>query len=130
MKPSKRAEPTIVQVPRMYSKKKDVINFLKVCMNEQEDIIEELLEHAESKKQFIIDTLEDLKADSQLTGDKWRMIAFSRALKEIKNVTVPIVSGKQAMNLKGIGKKISKIIDLVLSKGRSLTKEEIDEYEN
>lgn len=68
----------------------------------------------------IISNLEALLKEAQAskeTKDKFRVRAYLNAIKEIKNCGYEIKSGKQALDLKGVGKKIAEKIQEIVDTG-------------
>jgi len=80
--------------------------------------IRTIWDNAEKKKSLIIDALTQLYEEHKAKGDRFRSIAYGRALTQIKKMTSPIVSGKQAKKIKGIGKGIADKIDEILRTGK------------
>lgn len=118
-------EDNFVMVPKMTDDKGQVIPFLRVCMNQTEDTILELWDEALARNQLVLDTLEQLRTENESDDtSRWQSIAYAKAIKELKKLKIPIVSGEQARKIKGIGKGIAGAIDEVLRTGKIKPKEE------
>lgn len=119
------SEGKFTKVPTMTSSRKEILNFLEVCMKTHHpDLtrgdLEQMWDDQRNRLPEIIDYLEALKdkyAASTDPKDRWRLITYNKALRVLKTVEVPIVSGKQAQKLPGIGAGISKKIDEILQTG-------------
>jgi len=74
-------------------------------------------DHYESKKVLILKYLELLREQYTAEGDRWRIKAYSGAVKAIRATKIPIASGEQAIKLKGVGKSIAAKIDEILETG-------------
>lgn len=115
----------LVQVPKMTDPKERIFEFLEVCMEQPEKEINTLWVEAYSKNKIILDALERLRAESSSDDtSRWQSIAYAKAIKELKKIEVPIVSGAQAQRIKGVGKGIATVIDEVLRSGELKPKEE------
>ena len=119
------AEGKFINVPAITGSRKEILDFLEVCMRTQHPGIvrgdlEEMWDEQRDRLPEIIDYIELLRdkySASKDPKDRWRLITYNRALRVLKTVEVPIVSGKQAEKLRGIGKGISKKIDEILQTG-------------
>ena len=65
----------------------------------------------------IITILNDILKIHKLNKDRFRVIAYQRAIYVIKNLEHPLESGKQALKYDGIGKGISQKIDDIIKTG-------------
>lgn len=112
-------------VPKLSDDKGEIISFLRVCMNQPTEVIEELWDEAFEKNKIILEALEQLRIESSADEtNRWQSIAYAKAIKELKTLEVPIVSGEQAKKIKGVGKGIAAAIDEVLRSGELKPKEE------
>jgi DNA polymerase/3'-5' exonuclease PolX len=123
------ADGKLVEVPKLSDPKDAIINYLTVCMDTPVDEIQGLWDTASSTKQLILDGLEELKKEHEQSGEgsKWQSISYAKAIRELKKIDVPIVSGDQAKKIKGIGKGIAGAIDEIIRSGRLKPKEERDQ---
>jgi len=112
----------LTTVPTMADSRNEILDYLEACVQtEHPGVTREDLETAWGEQlqrlQPVLDYLEVLRTEYLEAGDRWRMISYSKAIKALKAVEVPIVSGKQAQKLRGIGSGIAKKIDEVLKTG-------------
>ena len=115
----------LIKVPKMTDSKEKIIEFLEVCTGQTEKVITSLWVEAYRKNKIILDSLESLRIESSADDtSRWQSIAYAKAIKELKKLEVPIVSGAQAQRVKGIGKGIATVIDEVLRSGELKPKEE------
>jgi len=111
----------LTRIPNVYSSEEELFNFALACVKEnhegvtEEDVRNEW-DYYMNKKLLIIDVLQILKQENS-GKDLWRYTAYSRAITNINKFKGPIVSGKQAMMIKGVGKNIADKIDDVLNAG-------------
>ena len=66
---------------------------------------------------LIISQLTELRNHFQIEKEKFRAIAYTKAITAIKNIKEPIVSTDQLIGVKGIGEKIRQKIDQLLNDG-------------
>jgi len=109
-------------VPEIDDSKEDILNFLIVCMQNKvpgidEGGVDEIWKFMENKKKLVLRYLAALKEKHISEGDKWRSIAYSKAIRAIKESHLPIASGEQAMMLPGVGKSIGAKIEEILTTG-------------
>ncbi|CAO3629195.1 unnamed protein product [Cunninghamella echinulata] len=71
------------------------------------------------KNKNIIEILEFLEHSRELRGDKINSLSYRKAITAIKSYPFEIKSVREAIQLKGIGKKTGKIIDDYLTKGKT-----------
>ena len=112
----------LTPVPAADGSTADIFEYLVACMHElnpglSEDEIREMWDHYESKKVLILKYLELLREQYTAEGDRWRIKAYSGAVKAIRATKIPIASGEQAIKLKGVGKSIAAKIDEILETG-------------
>ena len=70
-----------------------------------------------SMNDLIISQLTELRNHFQIEKEKFRAIAYTKAITAIKNIKEPIVSTDQLIGVKGIGEKIRQKIDQLLNDG-------------
>jgi len=80
---------------------------------------------SENRNALIIEHLSKLLGRYRAEGDKWRIVAYNRAIKSIAAYPRPITSGKQAQLIPGIGRRIAEKIDEILSTGELQKAKEI-----
>src|SRR5437016_13077738 len=103
-----------------------VLNDILACVNKKYpdimlDDIQGLWDDALSRNQLIISILKDLGREYEVStdrNDRFRAISYKKAVNILSKVTIPIISGKQAMALEGIGKRIGDKIDEILKTGK------------
>jgi DNA polymerase/3'-5' exonuclease PolX len=83
----------------------------------EEELLEEIWNEAMKQNQVIIDYLAEMRKVEATAGQPFKAKAYGTAIASIKSGGVPIMSGKQAAKLKGIGAKIEKKIDEILATG-------------
>jgi len=118
-----------VKVPSMFDTGPEVFYFLRVCAKKTipgvtDEMIKDVWKDAEEKKEIVLDALEQLKRENEAAGDRFKTIAYARAIPQIKKLKVPLLSGAQALKIKGIGKGIASHIDEILKTGRLKSLEE------
>ncbi len=118
------------RVPKMTDNKDIVFPYLRMCAlrtipGVTDDMINEVWAEAEGKLATIIEGLEQMKGEAEASGENtWKVIAYVKAIKRIKTLTVPILSGEQAQKLDDIGPGIASVINEILRHGRIKTFEE------
>ena len=77
----------------------------------------------------IHEMLLELAQNEKIKGDNIRAGSYFKAARSVKAHKTPLLSGKQAMELDGVGKKIAEKIDELLSTGSlaKLVRERDDE---
>ena len=119
-----------VEVPVMTSTKEEVLPFLKQCVIRSidgvtDEMIDKVWAEAEEKKELILAGLQQMKDEAEASGENtYKVAAYARAIKKIKSLHVPILSGEQAQKLSGIGPGIASVISEILRHGRLRTQEE------
>ena len=113
---------TLTPVPSIMGRRKEILDFLEPCVRaDYPDVtradLEEMWDNQRSKLPKVLEYLELLKAKYIDENDRWRIISYKRAIKALETVEVPIVSGKQAQKIRGIGAGIAKKIDEILRTG-------------
>lgn len=111
-----------LKVPSMLGSKDDILKFASVCMKGGGVTVDDLTEvwdDSLKNNERIINILNQLYVEYSTSGTagRWKALAYNKALLVIRKLKVPIVSGKQAAKLKGIGKGISAKIDEILATG-------------
>ena len=99
-------------------KKKVFACVRKEYPNVKDQKLEELWARYLENNTKIIDILSQQMQIEIAKNDKWRASAYRKAISSIKSYKTPIVSGKQASRLKGVGKKISQKITEILATGK------------
>ena len=69
-------------------------------------------------KELIIKELEIIKKGEIIKKDRWRAIAYDKAIKALNNFDNKIISSDQVKGIKGIGEKILKKIEEILETGK------------
>jgi len=119
----------LAKIPDMSSSEDEVYEFVKKCMSFSHPTIKgqdvkNLWTDAIDKKATLLDALEQLKKESENSGDVWKSRAYGGTIRSIKKLNIPIVSGAQSQKLKGIGKGIASHIDEVIKTGKLESQEE------
>jgi DNA polymerase lambda len=126
----KNDDDELVAVPTMTSTKEEAFFFLKTCAlrtvdGVTDEMIEKVWAQAEEKKELILSGLQQMKDEAEASGENtYKVIAYVKAIKKIKSIHVPILSGEQAQKLKDIGPGIGAVINEILRHGRLKTQEE------
>lgn len=126
----KNGKGKFVQVPVMTSTKEEVFPFLKQCVltsidDATDEMIDKVWAEAEEKKELILSGLQQMKDEAEASGENtYKVAAYARAIKKVKSLHVPILSGEQAQKLSGIGPGIASVISEILRHGRLRTQEE------
>jgi DNA polymerase/3'-5' exonuclease PolX len=81
------------------------------------DLLKEVWEEGMEGNIRIADVLERLSADAKILNQVYQSRSYDKASRLIANSDVPILSGEQAQNIKGIGKSIGAKIDEILATG-------------
>ena len=118
----KNTEGRLKEVPKMTDPPEEVIDYLHKCIREKHSQITtgqilEIWDREFQKIRKIIDYLEVLEEKYNMDKDRYRKTAYSRALRTLRNIKIPIMSGAQAEKLPGIGSSIGKKIDEILKTG-------------
>lgn len=119
-----------ISVPSMKDDPAEIKDFLKFCITiSHPDVsskdFESVWKDAEDNMPKIIEGIEQLKAESEASGENtYKVIAYAKALKVLREIKVPIVSGYQAQKLSGIGPGIASVINEILKHGKLKTEEE------
>lgn len=120
----------LTEIPKMTDEKEKVFPFLRLCvLGSVKDItdedIQKVWEEAEEKKELVLAGLQQMKEEAEASGENtYKVIAYVKAIKAIKLLKVPVLSGEQAQKLPGIGPGIASVINEVLRSGRLKTQEE------
>lgn len=85
---------------------------------DKEAYIDELWEDGISRNRKLADIFKQLAIEHKVHKDYFRHQAYSKAADIISNYKIPIISGKQANKIKGIGKGISGKIDEFIKTGK------------
>lgn len=119
------------KVPSMSDKKEDILEFLFKCVSHKLQVTKEDLlkvwNDLESRNKLILDALEEIKKEHESDIDQsatHRARAYINAIKAVKKLNVPLLSGQQAMKISGIGKGIASRVDEVMRSGKLRPKEE------
>ncbi len=112
-----------VVIPSIVDGKTKIFPYIHVCLKRKHpDIsvaqVERVWEKRMEKNKLIVQYLQALADEERTKGDKWRASAYTRAIRIIKNLKVPISNGKQAQRFKGIGVKIGGKIDEITKTGQ------------
>ncbi len=118
-----------VQVPSMTDEKEKIYDFLKFCVSISHPEVstvemDKIWLEAQDRQPGLLEALDQLRAEHEGNNDLWKAKSYSKAIKTIQSIKVPILSGAQAQKLPGIGKGIAGVIDEVLRHGRLKTQEE------
>lgn len=114
--------------PTIFDSRDIVLVYVEKCLKEKnvsytpeklDDIWDEYL----AKNVLILDYLKQLKKEVQSKGEIFKVKAYSNAIRAISTLQVPIISGKQARKIPGVGAKIEKKIDEIISTGKLKTVE-------
>lgn len=120
----------LTEIPKMTDEKEKVFSFLRMCVlrsvkNVTDKEIEDAWTLAEEKKELILSSLQQMKDEAEASGENtYKVIAYVKAIKALKAIKVPVLSGDQAQKLDGIGPGIAGVISQVLREGRLKTQEE------
>ena len=88
-----------------------------ISKNTLENTLEDLWKNYMYRNEKIIEIFEELKDDSLYSNNRFRTKSYERAISVIDNLEVPIISGKQAQTLPGIGVKLGEKIDEIIETG-------------
>lgn len=119
----------LVKIPGMFDSEKDVKKFVEMCVKisipkASTKDIDEMWATAIARNDIVINAMEELKKENESSGDVWKSRAYGRAVKSLKALKIPIVSGVQVMKISGIGKGIASHIDEILKTGKLKSQEE------
>jgi DNA polymerase/3'-5' exonuclease PolX len=119
----------LIKVPGMFDAAADVKNFAQFCLSiSHPDVtsteFEQAWSSALSRNDMVIEAMETLKRENESSGDVWKSRAYAKAVKSLKALKIPIVSGPQVMKIPGIGKGIASHIDEILKTGKLKSQEE------
>ncbi|MDB4769379.1 type-X family DNA polymerase [bacterium] len=104
-----------VEIPTQSSSRKEILDYIEICIEgSKRDELEGIWDLYSEKKKLIVPYLETLRDHYYSAGERGKVYGYDRAIATIKRVKVPILSGKQATNYKGIGPKIGEKIDEIL----------------
>lgn len=100
----------------------EVLSRVRNCVKESLDYVPEesiqgLWKFYMGRNRRILEILEELRKESLYKGNRFRTQAYRKAISVVESLRVPIISGKQAQRLPGIGAKIAKKIDEILETG-------------
>ncbi len=126
------ANQKLVKIPSVTSDTGDVKKFVMVCMkmdyaNLDVKVVDEMWDQTLARNKMIVDALEDLKSEAETNGDIWKSRAYSKAIKILAALKIPIVSGTQAQKLDGVGPGIAAHITEIIKTGRLKSIEERSE---
>lgn len=107
----------LTPIPTLSSTRQQIMDYMEVCTNLPRADLEETWNDKMKVNELIVDYLEILKFKYDEEKDRFRSRAYFRAAKAIKNSPTPILSGKQAQSLEGIGLGIAKKIDEIAITG-------------
>ena len=71
-----------------------------------------------NKKQLVIDELTIIKSGEAFKKDRWRTVAYNKAIKALKEYDGKFTRSEDVKHLNGIGAKILKKIDEILATGK------------
>lgn len=129
IKTGKKTPNQLIEVPGIFDPESKVKKFVEMCVqislpDVSSEEFSKIWEEALAKNSIIIEAMETLKSESDSAADMWKSKAYGKAIKVLKTVKIPIVSGEQAMKIPGIGKGIAAHIDEILKTGFLRSQEE------
>lgn len=82
-----------------------------------EDTLEDIWKNYMYRNEKIIEIFEELRDESLYSNNRFRTKSYEKAISVIDSLEVPIISGKQAQTLSGIGVKLGEKIDEIIETG-------------
>uniref|UniRef100_A0A6C0LXE9 DNA-directed DNA polymerase n=1 Tax=viral metagenome TaxID=1070528 RepID=A0A6C0LXE9_9ZZZZ len=102
----------------LYSAKEDVIAYLIACTGGSETEVVEMYDSYMRRNELIVGYLSDLRKINRQKKDVFRERAYATAVRELSKLSVPILSGKQLVSIKGIGTSIRNKVDEIVASGK------------
>lgn len=99
-------------------------NYVRKCVQSNvslpstNSLVDELWEEGLERNKQIASIFKQLATEYRVHKDHFRYRAYDKASSIISNYKIPIISGKQAIKIKGIGKGISNKIDEFIKTGK------------
>lgn len=70
------------------------------------------------RKESIIKALEKMRQKEQLAKETFKVVAYTKVIKQLQSLTIPVYSIEDLQDVKGIGKKIKEKIEEIIETGK------------
>ena len=119
IKPIKATKAKKAIKPKKATKAKKAIKAIKAIKPTKKIIVKKkIVLNSVLVKELVLKELNLMKQGESFKKDRWRTLAYNKAIRAIKDYNGTFKSSKDVAHLKGVGEKILKKIDEIISTGK------------